>query len=68
MADRDVWKAYRDFLRSNDLAARITSLLDEIAVDDIKALTAAGDQIRNWILETPLPDRLHPIPRFAKAL
>ncbi|MGI9249423.1 MAG: phosphoenolpyruvate synthase [Woeseiaceae bacterium] len=50
--------AYRDFLGANGLDKKISSVLDELDVDDIDALTAAGNKIRNWILETPLPDRL----------
>ena len=50
--------AYRDFLSANGLDKKISKVLDELDVDDIDALTSAGDTIRNWILETPLPDRL----------
>ncbi|MBT8096737.1 MAG: phosphoenolpyruvate synthase [Woeseia sp.] len=50
--------AYRDFLKSNGLADRISKLLQNLDVDDIPALTAAGKTIRSWITEEPLPDRL----------
>ncbi len=50
--------AYREFLKTDDLDQRINSVLDDLDVDDIAALTAAGDQIRGWILETPLPAKL----------
>ena len=50
--------AYRDFLSADDLDARIKSLLDDLDVDDIEALTSAGRRIREWILNTPLPERL----------
>jgi pyruvate,water dikinase len=50
--------AYRDFLAADGLDARINSLLDDLDVDDIEALTSAGRQIRGWILDTPLPERL----------
>ena len=50
--------AYREFLKADDLDKRINSVLDDLDVDDIAALTAAGDQIRGWILETPLPAKL----------
>ena len=50
--------AYRDFLAADGLDARIKSLLDDLDVDDIEALTSAGRQIREWILGTPLPERL----------
>ena len=45
--------AYRDFLSADDLDARIKSLLDDLDVDDIEALTSAGRRIREWILNTP---------------
>jgi len=50
--------AYRDFLKTDSLDDRINGLLDNLDVDDIEALVCAGAQIRNWILETPLPQRL----------
>ena len=48
--------AYREFLSADGLDKRIHALLDELNVDDIEALTTAGSKIRNWILETPLPE------------
>ncbi len=48
--------AYREFLAADALDKRIHELLDGLDVDDIAALTSAGTTIRNWILETPLPD------------
>ncbi|HSN52468.1 MAG TPA: phosphoenolpyruvate synthase [Woeseiaceae bacterium] len=50
--------AYRDFLSVNGLDARIKAVLDDLDVDDIDALTSAGRQLREWILDTPLPERL----------
>jgi pyruvate,water dikinase len=50
--------AYRDFLQSDQLDQRINKTLDGLDVDDIDALTTAGRQIRTWILETALPQRL----------
>ena len=50
--------AYRDFLSARGLDKKISSVLDALDVDDIDALTRAGSTIRNWILATPLPDRL----------
>ena len=50
--------AYRDFLKENGLADRIDGVLKNLDVDDIEALTDAGKSIRDWIAETPLPDRL----------
>jgi len=50
--------AYREFLKADDLDKRINAILDNLDVDDIAALTAAGEQIRGWILDTPLPPKL----------
>jgi pyruvate,water dikinase len=50
--------AYRSFLAADGLDKRINKLLDDLDVDDIDALTTAGGQIREWILGTPLPERL----------
>ncbi len=50
--------AYRDFLSTGGLDKKIAGLLNELDVDDINALTSAGRTIRNWIMETALPDAL----------
>ncbi len=50
--------AYRDFLSAGDLDKRINGILDKLDVDDIDALASAGEQIRSWILDTPLPQQL----------
>jgi pyruvate,water dikinase len=50
--------AYREFLAVDGLDGRIKATLDDLDVDDIDALTSAGRQIRKWILDTPLPERL----------
>jgi pyruvate,water dikinase len=50
--------AYRAFLGTDGLDARITAVLDNLDVDDIGALKDAGRSIRQWILDTPLPSRL----------
>ena len=47
--------AYREFLATDGLGERIHTVLDSLDVDDIESLTAAGSQIRGWILDTPLP-------------
>jgi len=51
--------AYRAFLDTDGLDQRISSALDNLDVDDIDALSEAGQSIRQWILDTPLPERLH---------
>ena len=50
--------AYREFLKLNKLDQRIAEQLDNLDVDDIPALTAAGKSIRNAIMESPLPTAL----------
>ena len=50
--------AYRDFLSADGLDKKINDLLANLDVDNIDALTSAGNSIRQWILETPLPDDL----------
>ena len=50
--------AYRDFLAVDGLDKRIKDTLDNLDVDDIDALTSAGRNIREWVLNTPLPERL----------
>ena len=50
--------AYREFLQADGLDKRINDVLEQLDVDDIAALTAAGSRIRDWILSAPLPERL----------
>ena len=51
-------EAYRHFLDHNHLKERINSLLNSLDVEDVNKLAEAGTTIRNWILETPLPEPL----------
>ena len=50
--------AYRSFLGFDGLDERINQLLDNLDVDDIPALTAAGSLIRTWVMEHPFPPAL----------
>ena len=50
--------AYREFLATDGLDKRIHDVLENLDVDDIEALTSAGRQIREWIIDTPLPEAL----------
>ena len=50
--------AYREFLSADGLDKRINATLDALDVDDIDALTTAGRQIREWVLQTKLPGPL----------
>ena len=47
--------AFREFLRHDGLAERISDKLATLDVDDVRALAETGKQIRRWIVETPLP-------------
>ena len=48
-------EAFRDFLRASDIENRINSRLAALDVDDVRALAAAGAQIRAWVVAAPLP-------------
>ncbi len=50
--------AYRDFLATDGLDKRIHNRLETLDVGDVTALSQAGEEIRNWIMQTPLPARL----------
>ena len=50
--------AFREFLTQGGLAARINDRLAMLDVDDVRALAEAGAQIRQWIIDTPLPATL----------
>ena len=50
--------AFNQFLQADGLSQRIYALLDILDVDDINALKQAGETIRNWVLENPLPAAL----------
>ena len=50
--------AFREFLEQGGLAARIDDAVRNLDVSDVKALASAGESIRRWIGETPLPQAL----------
>lgn len=50
--------AFREFLKANNLVERINAKLDALDVDDVRALTQAGAEIRQWVVEAPLPAAL----------
>ena len=50
--------AYRDFLAQSGLDTKINALLDALDVEDVNALAVCGQQIRNWIMDTPFPTAL----------
>jgi len=50
--------AFRQFLQHEGLAARIEARLAQLDTDDVRALAAAGKEIRHWIEATPFPAAL----------
>ena len=47
--------AFRVFLKHGGLDQRIKAKLASLDVDDVRALAEAGAQIRQWIIDTPMP-------------
>lgn len=50
--------AFRAFLQFEGLEQRIKARLVDLDVNDVAALTAAGKDIRQWIIDTPFPVEL----------
>lgn len=50
--------AFREFLARDGLAGRIRRRLTGLDVSDVRALAAAGGEIRGWIASAPLPPDL----------
>ena len=48
-------EAFRLFLQQGHLRDRIAKRLETLKVDDVRALAAAGEEIRAWIASTPFP-------------
>ncbi|AXI83060.1 phosphoenolpyruvate synthase [Xylella taiwanensis] len=49
--------AFKAFIAYNNLSKRIYDKLATLNVEDVKALTAAGKEIRSWVTDAPLqPD------------
>ncbi len=48
-------EAFQEFLAQQGLDARIKARLTALDTNDVGALTAAGREIRQWVLDTPLP-------------
>ncbi len=51
-------QAFQQYLERSGLAARIQQRLATLDVEHVDALTAAGAEIRGWIVETALPAEL----------
>ena len=52
-------EAFRDFLRHNDLEARIEKALSSLDVDDVTALAKAGAEVRQWVIAAPFQPELN---------
>ncbi len=50
--------AFVEFLAQSGLAERINQRLSALDVDDVAELARAGQEIRQWVVETPLTERL----------
>lgn len=50
--------AYREFLTTNQLTARIDAALSTLDIEDVEALTRTGHTIRQWVIEAPLQSPL----------
>ncbi len=51
-------QAFREFLRHGNLTERVAQRLIGLNIDDIKALTTAGAEIRSWIETAEFPPQL----------
>jgi pyruvate, water dikinase len=50
--------AFREFLKAGKLEAKINDKLRTLNTDDVRALAQAGAEIRQWVIDTPLPPAL----------
>ena len=50
--------AFQEFLKHDDLGNQITKELDGLDINDVQKLATSGKKIRNWIMETPFPEKL----------
>ncbi len=57
--------AFRQFLAFDGLAARIQQRLDTLDTEDVRALAAAGAEIRGWVEAQPFPADLEAAIRAA---
>ena len=51
-------EAFKDFIAHNNLHQRIFDRLATLDVEDVAALTAAGGEIRGWVIDAPLQPEL----------
>ncbi|NML46039.1 phosphoenolpyruvate synthase [Ramlibacter sp. G-1-2-2] len=50
--------AFREFLKHGGLADRIRQRLETLDTEDVRALAAAGAEIRGWVEQQPFPPEL----------
>src|SRR5688572_17494365 len=50
--------AFREFLYHSGLTDKIAARLSDLDTDDVRALAAAGSQIRGWVVEAAFPPGL----------
>ena len=60
-------QAFRDFLTHNDLTAKIAERLEGLDIEDVRALAAAGADIRKWVVAAPFQPALEADVRTAYA-
>lgn len=51
-------EAFRSFLEHGGLKKKIDERLASLNTEDVKALAQCGSEIRQWVIETPLPPAL----------
>ncbi|MFZ4551635.1 MAG: phosphoenolpyruvate synthase [Aquabacterium sp.] len=59
--------AFREFLKHDDLTERISQRLATLDTEDVRALAAAGAEIRGWVEAQPFPADLEQAIRTAYA-
>ncbi len=50
--------AFNEFLAQDGLSERIDAELGRLDIEDVAALAATGQRVRDWVLATPLPGAL----------
>ncbi|HXE77589.1 MAG TPA: phosphoenolpyruvate synthase [Rhodanobacter sp.] len=60
-------EAFQQYFEQSGLAARVRERLATLEVDDVDRLHVAGTEIRQWIIDTPLPTALESAIREAYA-
>ncbi len=50
--------AFREFTQQSGLADRISARLKDLDIDNVSELTKAGEEIRQWVMDTPFTPAL----------